>query len=81
MVGERREEVGFWDHASGRSGGGGDYGADHHSHGIMLLIWRQQVFAPQCDRNLDISLGQEGEHFLLLPNSPDWAKKEGEWGQ
>lgn len=63
-------------HASGRSGGGADYGADHHSCGIMLLTCRQRVCAPQRDRDLDFSLGDEWqeEHFLLLPNSPDWAQ-------
>lgn len=43
---------------------------------------RQHVFAPERDRDLDISLGEEWqrEHFLLLPNNPDWAKK-GDLGQ
>lgn len=82
MVREWSEDSGCWDHASGRFGVGGDYAADHHSCRIMLLTCRQHVFAPQRDRGLDISLGEEwqGEHVLLLPNNPDWAKK-GDLGQ
>ncbi len=57
LVREWHEETSCFDHASGKSGDGGDYGADYYNRGIMLLTCRQHVFAPQRDRDLGISLG------------------------
>lgn len=68
---------------AGRSGGGRDYGADHHSRGITLPTCRQRVFPHSVTETWTSPWGRNGKgsSFLLLPGCLDWAKKEGEWEQ